>query len=86
MKLLKRPFWVEGEVRDENDSGILNGRRANKKKECGPKSLRVCDVYVSHCGRERLRHSSLLGEPEFDAAAARLLQAVFEGHVSKLLA
>ena len=71
-------------MRDENDSRISNRRRTNKKKECGEKSLRVCDVDVSHCGRERLCNSSLLGESESHAASARLLQTIFEGHISKL--
>src|ERR1700730_4760061 len=53
---------VCGEVRDENDFRISNRRRTNAKKECGEKSLRVCNVDVSRRRREWLRNSSLLGE------------------------
>ena len=49
---LKRPSEVCGEVRDENDSRISNRRRTNKKKECGEKNLRLCDVDVSRSQRE----------------------------------
>ena len=80
----EKALEVCGEVRDENDFRISNRRRTNKKKECGEKSLRLCDVDVSRSRRERLCNSPLLGESEFDAASARLLQAVFEGYISKL--
>ena len=71
-------------MRDENDFRISNRRRTNKKKECGEKSLRLFDVDVSISWGERLWDSSVLGESESDAASTRLLQAVFEGYISKL--